>query len=599
VVYGARGATIGLACMTLAIITMPSGLTTGKVLGYTLISLTGAMGYIVYSLISGRLLQIREARQCLSVALYATAQYLTARSQMYTPGRDVDQGYRQLIAAQSQMIAAQQGARNAILGHLSPESVEKSPVRLMLWNLMVDTSNLVDLVISSHTDYTLLHQKLSSSRTLDLMHDTLAEMGITLDQIATSVSRLRPPREPSRSRDKLQALHAQLQALQQTGFAQTEPETYAICVHIDRRLANMQTILERMVGQISLPENAAPLHQSFLDKSFNALISSQSFSPKLFISNLRFDSAAFRYALRVSLAVAIAMVAGMQLPDTGAHGYWIVLTAIVIMKPAFSLTKQRNRDRLMGTLAGCAVTFVLLHLTTQPEILFAALAVALTLCFVFAVVSNYVVFSMFVSITVLLALHALLPDTLNLPIERAIDTVIGSLIALVCSFVLPSWESKSMPSLALTAIQANERLMRATASAIGDPKTDPTIWHTARHDMQIAFSNFAQGLNRMMAEPASRQVHVAQYSALVIQVHVMAAEIVNTLKQVQADPTASQSVSPVLEQLADAVGTFNRAPDFDRLVPNSAQQMPDWAYALKQLQESTQQVIQIYKNVLS
>ena len=597
VVYGTRGATIGLACMTLAIITMPSGLSPDKVLGYSLISLTGALGYIVFSMASGRLLELREARQCLSVALYGTSQYLAARAHMYAPGIDINKGYRQLIATQTQMIALQQGARNAILGHLSASRVQQSPVRLMLWNVMVDISNMVDLVISTHTDYTLLHQKLGHSKTLALMHDALAQMGVALEQVAMAVSSLKPPSVSHRASDTLQAMQTQLESMRQTPFAQSEPQTLAICVQIHHRLTDMQTILDRMVEQTRLPANAQPLHLSFLEKSLSVLMSSQSFSPKLFVSNLRLDSAAFRYAIRVSLAVAIAMVAGMQLPDSGAHGYWIVLTAIVIMKPAYSLTKKRNTDRLMGTLGGCALTFALLHITTQPDILLAVLAVALVMCFVFLVTSNYVIYSLFVSVTVLLALHALLPDSINLPTERALDTVIGSLIALACSFVLPSWESKSMPSLALTAIQANERLLRATFTAINDRSTDPLDWQTARHDMQIAFSNFAQGFNRMMAEPASHQTHVAEYSDLVIQVHVMAAEIVNTLKQVQSTPDAAQSVAAALEHLADSLAAMDVEPDMKRQAPATSETLPDWAYALNQLQASTQRVMQTYKTV--
>ncbi len=52
VVYGVRGATIGLACMTLAIITLPAGLTPSEVMHYSLVSLAGAMAYIVYSIVS-------------------------------------------------------------------------------------------------------------------------------------------------------------------------------------------------------------------------------------------------------------------------------------------------------------------------------------------------------------------------------------------------------------------------------------------------------------------------------------------------------------------------------------------------------------------
>jgi uncharacterized membrane protein YccC len=601
VVYGLRGATIGLACLSLAAITMPSGLSPDNVLGYTLLSFTGALGYILYSIVSGHLLQLREARQCLGVALYATSKYMAARAHMYDQGLDINKGYRELIAAQSMMINLQNVARNIILGNVSTTNVQTSPARLMLWNVTVDMSNLLDLVISTKTDYALLHQKLDKSEVLVLMHDTLTEMGLALQQVAMAVAGQKPSSRSHRLTDRLKALQArlqaQLQAMQESHWDRDEPQAYAICLQIHHRLSNLQVIINRMIEQTHMPANAKPLQLSFLEKSFDSLMSGQSFNPKLLISNLGFQSAAFRFALRVSLAVGIAMAIGTQVPDTGAHGYWIVLTVIVIMKPAFSLTKKRNFARLKGTLIGCALVFALLHITTKPEIILGVLVIAMVLCVLFAVTNNYTIFSMFVSVTVLLALHGLLPDSVNFPTERALDTVIGSLIALACSFVLPSWESKSMPDLATNAVQANERLLRATVNAMSDPSSDPLDWHTHRQAMQIAFSNFSQGFNRMMAEPAAHQSHVVEYSNLVIDLHVMAGETVNVFNQVQAQPAAVQHAQPILEQLANALAgmdekTLPKVTDSDDKQPRS-----DWAYALQQLQNSTQQVIATYKSL--
>lgn len=597
VVYGVRGATIGLACMTLAIITLPAGLTPSEVMHYSLVSLAGAMAYIVYSVVSGPLFQKREEQQCLSVALFATSQYLFARAHLYDNDVDINSGYQTLIASQAQMIASHQGARDAMLGHISAQSVQKSPLQLMLWNVGVDMTVLVDLVISSHTDYILLHQKLPKSKALLCMHDALVDMALSLERIAFAVNRKKLPNQSSPQHDSLQRLQSALQALKDDGFAQSEPETFAICTHINHRLNEMQQLVDRMLAQSLMPPQSEVLYPSFLVRSLGALMSSQSFSPILFVSNLRLDSAAFRYALRVSLAIALAMLAGMQLPDTGKHGYWIALTIIVIMKPAFSMTKNRNVNRLIGTLIGCALTFALLHLTSDPSILLPIFGLALVLCFVFIVTANYLIYSMFVSITVLLMLHAIMPGSAQLPTERALDTVIGSIIALACSFVLPWWESKSMPLLAVNAIRANQNLLRATLNTLRETQTDVLAWQKARHNMQMAFSNFSQGFKRMMAEPVSQQKYVEQYSNLVIQVHVMAAEIVNMLKQVKTNPEASQSVLVALEELSESLQMMRIAPEVQGLTLEATKPMADWSYALKQLQQSTQQVIAMSQEI--
>jgi hypothetical protein len=44
-----------------------------------------------------------------------------------------------------------------------------------------------------------------------------------------------------------------------------------------------------------------------------------------------------------------------------SHSYWILLTIVVILKPNFSMTKQRYNDRLIGTLIGCIISVGILR----------------------------------------------------------------------------------------------------------------------------------------------------------------------------------------------------------------------------------------------
>ena len=50
--------------------------------------------------------------------------------------------------------------------------------------------------------------------------------------------------------------------------------------------------------------------------------------------------------------------------------------------------------------------------------------------------------------------------------DRALDTVIGSLICVGCSYFLPWWEARFMPSLARAAVAANRGTSLRTAAYI-------------------------------------------------------------------------------------------------------------------------------------
>jgi uncharacterized membrane protein YccC len=596
VVYGKRGAVIGLASLSLATLTMHTSLSPHQVMGYSLTSLTGAFAYILYSIISSRLLQLREDEQCLSVAIFAISEYLAARADLYQPGVDIDQGVRKLIAAQAKMVALHQIARDTTLHQMTPAYVQRSPKRLMIWNLLVDMAQLVDGVMSTHADYSLLHSQLGKSDVMRLTRDTFLKMVVALEQIARAVTQQTPINQFNFPHAELLALETELDTMKRHGVAEQESEIYALSVQILGRLKKTQSILENMVEQTQLPKDATPLFASLLEQSLSSFMSPvQSFKLKWLANNLRVDSPPFRFALRVSLAVSLAMIAGMFMPATGAHGYWVVLTIIIIMKPAFSLTKKRNGERVVGTLIGCALTYVLLSVTTQPDILWAVFAISLMLTFLFMIVMQYLALSVFMTVVVLIMLHAFLPNSGNFVNERALDTVIGSIIAFGCSFFMPWWESKSIPSLALGAIKANENLLRASLRSIKHPGADPLVWQLACQHMQLAYSQFAESLSRMAGDPVSKQNHTAQYNNLLVEVYIMAAEIINTLDHVHSDSETLQIVKPVLQRLGDAVETLDLSlASQDISWPHDSISQPDWLYQLQRLQKSTKNVIEAH-----
>ena len=62
---------------------------------------------------------------------------------------------------------------------------------------------------------------------------------------------------------------------------------------------------------------------------------------------------------RVSLVCVIGFIIA-KLFALGHHSYWVLLTIIVILKPGFSFSKQRNYQRLIGTIAGGVIGVLIL-----------------------------------------------------------------------------------------------------------------------------------------------------------------------------------------------------------------------------------------------
>ena len=88
-------------------------------------------------------------------------------------------------------------------------------------------------------------------------------------------------------------------------------------------------------------------------KASAQFITPQDYDWKTFTENFNFDSPIFKHSLRLTLTVLVGFAIGVIFPFQNA--YWILLTITVIMRPGYTLTRERSKHRLYGTLIGGAV----------------------------------------------------------------------------------------------------------------------------------------------------------------------------------------------------------------------------------------------------
>jgi uncharacterized membrane protein YccC len=147
-----------------------------------------------------------------------------------------------------------------------------------------------------------------------------------------------------------------------------------------------------------------------------------------------------RHALRLAVVAAIGEIVAQAsgLP----HGYWIVLTILIVLRPDYASTIYRGVQRAGGTVIGAGLgvaTALLLHVGTAA--LVAAIGVTMTVAYaVFAV--NYLLFAVFLTDFVV-TLMALLGETAEQTVAfRLIGTGVGAALALIGYLVWPSWEGE-------------------------------------------------------------------------------------------------------------------------------------------------------------
>jgi uncharacterized membrane protein YccC len=346
-------------------------------------------------------------------------------------------------------------------------------------------------------------------------------------------------------------------------------------------------------------------------------------------TNLTMASPNFRHALRVTVAVAIGFWLGRILPLTNA--YWIVMTTLIIMKPGYSLTKQRNVQRIIGTAIGCAISIALIVFVKMPHLLIAVMFASMVMSYSL-LLFNYGASVVFTSSYVLLLFHLLAPGSLRIIGERAIDTGIGCALAIAASHLFPYWEYRLMGKLVTDMLAATRQYLEASwwwgkqpagaslgaaavaaaagameaagtvaPAAVPSPAPDagataagPTSASTvgqeasaafdgdlryrlARKDVHVAFANLAGAFRRMMIEPKAHQKFVAELNDLIVQSHALAAQIT----------AAAPVLRNVAQQDGDGTQALQRALSAVRehLVRAQAGEAPpsDQAEATKQL----------------
>jgi hypothetical protein len=75
-------------------------------------------------------------------------------------------------------------------------------------------------------------------------------------------------------------------------------------------------------------------------RNYDQFVSHQDIDAKIFWDNFSWKSNTFRHAVRVAFATTLGFVVSEF--SAFGHGYWIMLTIIVILKPAYRLQKKEQ-----------------------------------------------------------------------------------------------------------------------------------------------------------------------------------------------------------------------------------------------------------------
>jgi uncharacterized membrane protein YccC len=491
VIFGPDIARVGMTSMLLLVITAATPLPPAQAIGASLLIFAGGMLLALFSIAAWPLQRYRPERHALADVYRGLAALA-----VQPPGHDTEA---------PALSDAMTNLQHTLLGRFHARGRAMEAFRVLL-----DIAERIRLEL-------ITMQETGWDGSLPRM--IRADTARVLRGVARALDEAGPP---TRAEAALKTLQASEQAL----FGQAEPSFASNHVHAlsgqlaaavrNANWAGSRGEIRAETAESSLP---APL------RSGSALAAMR--------ANMIPQSIAFRHAVRcaVVLTLAVAISRYAHLP----HGYWLPMTAAIVLRPDFGATLNFGLLRVVGTVLGLVLTTLVLRFT--PDAPWAHIAVLAILCvgFRYLATAHYGIAVAALTGTVVILLSFDGVESAAAMSDRVLNTVLGSAMALVAYVLWPSWErTRARAALADMFDGYAAYLATLAGPAPARERRDArTLSRTARTNAQAS-------LDRMRSEPAT-------------PVHLM--EMAQTLF---ANGNRLARTAMTLEAMVDDMGEANR-----------------------------------------
>ncbi len=523
-VYGNRASSIGTAALIIMIFTIDEDVVvrTG-IWMHALYILSGGIWYMLLSISLTQIRPYRLAQQALGECIREVAVFVKIKADFYDLATDHDENYKKLVEQQVIVHQHQDNVRELLFKSKLMIKESTSSGRLLIL-VFVDIVDLFEQTMATHYDYQAIRNTYGRTDALKGFKEVIMKFSEELENLSYFIV----------SNDKPERLHhykAELDALK-LSIDKVEEHNISNLV-LKKILINVRNMASRVRKIYSYFDNAQLSGAGIRStEDLKKFVSHQDFDIKILKENLTFKSSMFRHSVRVALMCLIGFLVSKLFPF-GHHSYWILLTILVILKPAFSLTKQRNVQRLIGTLCGGVAGALILIFVTDQFTLFIFLLIFMVGTFSFQRL-NYIVSVLFMTPYTLILFSFLGENNITIAQERIVDTFIGSFIALAASFIiLPNWEYHNLRNFMREALVANYHYLLKVADELAERPFDITSYKLARKDVYVSSANLGSAFQRMQSEPKSKQQNNKEIHKFVVLNHILSSYIATLITNLQ------------------------------------------------------------------
>jgi uncharacterized membrane protein YccC len=273
------------------------------------------------------------------------------------------------------------------------------------------------------------------------------------------------------------------------------------------------------------------------------------------------DSVVLQHALRVGLVTALAVLITTLLHLD--HGYWVTLTAVVILQPYVGATRQKALQRVVGTIVGGMVAAGLSALFGGTGVVIVLVFAFTSLCVAFLPV-NYGAYSIFGTPAFVLLAESSIGNW-HLAGTRVINTIIGGVLALLGSRLLwPVDEWNRLPEYVASALRADAEFLRKAldVARTGGARTFGAL-RDVRRAIALSAANAEDSFQRLLGDHSGPVEELEPIMACLVYTRRFSAATAGLALAADVDASTARGeldqfaavVIPVMEDLAEAIAS--------------------------------------------
>ncbi|QEY24970.1 YccS family putative transporter [Neisseria animalis] len=454
--------------------------------------LLGTLLYSACTLVFHILFPNRPVQESMAKAYEALGEYFDAKADFFDPDEAAWLGNRQIDLAMKNtgVIAAFNQCRAALFYRLRGQHRHPRTARMLRYYFTAQ--DIHERISSAHVDYAELSDKLKNTDLIFRIHRLLEMQGQACRNVAAALTGGKNYTYSKRLGRAMQGCRESLRLYADGHIRNRDVH------HIQQLLHNLSTV-DHQLQQL---ENVS--HRDLENESEASRIAGMEGSGWRYAwqnvkSQLNFESAVFRHAVRLSVVVAAACLIVEMLH---LHlGYWILLTALFVCQPNYAATKSRVYQRIGGTVLGVVVGSLVPYFTPSVETKL-WIVIASTTLFFMSRSYKYSFSTFFITIQALTSFSLAGLDVYSALPVRIIDTVIGSVLAWAAvSYLWPDWRYLTLKLTAAKALGGNGAYLDKILEQLQHGSRDDVSYRTVRRQAHERIAALSSSLSEMSSEP--------------------------------------------------------------------------------------------------